>query len=119
MLAPLWTPRGSRWLGVLSLQTVPRQIFRPGASNRRGPLIDTAAFKRSTNTNARKAEGNSSLNGECPVCLTEIRADLVFLWYQLCWVQRGQIVIFSFVRALWQFDFLVVNLLVGNETQDV
>ena len=66
-----------------------------------------------------KREGNSSLNGECLVCLTEIRADLVFLWYQLCWVQRSQIVIFSFVRPLGQFDLLVMNLLVGNETQDV
>ena len=89
---------------MLSLQTVPRQIFALDASNRLGPTL---------------GKRNSSPNGECPACLTEIRADLGFLWYQLCWVQRSQIVIFSFVRALWQFDFLVVNLLVGNETQDV
>jgi len=56
---------------------------------------------------------------EYPASLIEIRADLVSLWYQLCWVQRSPIVIFSFIRALWQFDFLVMNLLVGNETQDV
>ena len=55
----------------------------------------------------------------CRGCRFSRGADLVFLWYQLCCIQRSPIVIFSFVRALWQFDFLVMNPLVGNETQDV
>ena len=45
--------------------------------------------------------------------------NLVFLRHRAYFLQQGLIIIFSFVRPLGQFDFLVMNLLVGNEAQDV
>ena len=49
----------------------------------------------------------------------EIALNLVFLTYHAYSLQRGPIVIFPLVRPLGQFDVLVLNLLVRNETQDV
>ena len=122
--APFAFYRGQRWMQP-ALAIFLGWVTSPNGRSARRKDQGRAVRPTAPTRNGRKSGITKSVDSPAAVLrrlprhITEICSNLVFLCYHVYSLQRSPIVIFFLVRPLGQFDLLVRNLLVRNETQDV